>query len=87
MSDVWFVYIIECSDGTLYTGISNNVENRINTHNKGKGAKYTKNRRPVVLKKTFKTNNRSEASKLEYKIKKLTRLNKIKLINNETSIN
>ncbi len=87
MSDVWFVYIIECSDGTLYTGISNNVENRINTHNKGKGAKYTKNRRPVVLKKTFKTNNRSEASKLEFKIKKLTRLNKIKLINNETSIN
>lgn len=76
----WFVYIVECNDGTLYTGITNNLEKRINTHNKGSGAKYTKTRLPVILRKSWEVENRSEASKMEYKIKQLRRDEKIKLI-------
>ena len=70
---MWFCYILECSDGTLYTGITNDLEMRIKTHNLGKGAKYTKTRLPVKLKWSKIVENRSEASKLEYKIKKLNR--------------
>jgi putative endonuclease len=74
---MWFCYILECSDGTLYTGITNDLEMRIKTHNLGKGAKYTKNRLPVKLKWSKILENRSEASKLEYKIKKLNRSQKL----------
>jgi len=74
---MWFCYILECSDGTLYTGITNDLEMRIKTHNLGKGAKYTKNRLPVKLKWSKIVENRSEASKLEYKIKKLNRSQKL----------
>lgn len=80
----WFVYIVECSDGTLYTGITNDLEKRISTHNKGKGAKYTKNRLPVVLKKHWEVEDRSEASKMEYQLKQLSRLEKINLIDEKT---
>jgi putative endonuclease len=80
-STFWFVYIVECSDGTLYTGISTDVSKRISTHNLGKGAKYTKTRLPVVLKWLKPCNNRSEASKEEHRIKKLTRKQKLALIN------
>jgi putative endonuclease len=45
----WHVYIVECADGTLYTGITNNVEKRVQKHNTGKGAKYTRGRLPVTL--------------------------------------
>jgi len=76
----WCVYIIEVSNGTLYTGITNNIDKRIDTHNKGKGAKYTRNKTPVILKKHWSVENRSEASKMEYKIKQLTRDEKLKLI-------
>lgn len=76
----WYVYILECSDGTLYTGITTDIEKRIITHNKGKGAKYTKVRLPVVLKALFEAEDRSKASKEEYRIKQLTRLEKIQII-------
>lgn len=76
----WYVYIVECSDGTLYTGITNDVEKRINTHNSGKGAKYTRSRLPVVVKRIWEVENRSEASKMEYRIKQLKRDEKLKLI-------
>jgi putative endonuclease len=79
----WCVYIVECADGTLYTGISNNVSKRLKTHNLGKGAKYTKTRLPVALKWLTECDNRSEASKEEYRIKKLTRKQKLALINEE----
>ena len=75
------VYIVECNDGTLYTGISNNVSKRVSNHNLGKGAKYTKTRLPVALKWVKECYNRSEASKEEYRIKKLTRKQKLELIN------
>jgi putative endonuclease len=76
---MWFCYIIECSDGTLYTGITNDLEKRISTHNSGKGAKYTKTRLPVVLKWSTQCENKSEASKLEWKIKQLPRSKKLSL--------
>ena len=76
----WFVYILQCSDNTLYTGITNDVKARISKHNSGKGAKYTRGRTPVVLKRIFKYKNRSEASKAEYALKKLSRARKLKLI-------
>lgn len=74
--------MVECSDGTIYTGISNNVSKRISDHNKGNGAKYTRSRLPVELKWSKLCDNRSEASKEEYRIKKLTRKQKLKLIEN-----
>lgn len=77
----WCVYMIECSDGTLYTGISNDVNRRVLTHNKGKGAKYTKTRLPVALKWLSECEDRANASKEECRIKKLTRKQKIQLIN------
>jgi putative endonuclease len=80
MSDPWSVYIIRCHDGTLYCGATNNVPKRIDAHNKGKGAKYTKTRLPVLLvyKAVFET--KSEALKREYAIKQLSRKQKEQLI-------
>jgi putative endonuclease len=78
---MWYVYIVECSDGTLYTGITTDVNKRIETHNKGKGAKYSKTRLPVVLRASFDGFDKSTAAKEEYRIKKLTRKEKINLIN------
>ena len=75
-----FVYIVRCSDNSLYTGYTNNIEARINKHNAGKGAKYTKIRRPVelVYQETYTT--KSEALKREYEIKTYTRQQKLKMI-------
>jgi putative endonuclease len=73
----WFVYVVECSDKTLYTGTTNNLERRIQQHNDGKGAKYTKGRRPVRLVKSLKVSSKSEALKLEYRIKQLPREEKL----------
>jgi putative endonuclease len=68
----WVVYILKCSDNTLYTGITNNLVRRIEQHNKKVGAKYTSGRTPVSLLKSFEVENKSEALKLEYKIKQLS---------------
>ena len=76
----WYVYIIECADGTLYTGITVDVNRRLLEHNSGKGAKYTKARRPVKLRAVFESENRSTASKKEYEIKQLSRNEKLKLL-------
>ncbi len=77
----YFVYILECSDKSLYTGITTDITKRLNEHNNSsKGAKYTKARRPVKLVYQEPSLNRSTASKREYEIKKFTRLKKLKLI-------
>lgn len=75
-----YTYMVECSDGTLYTGWTNNIEKRIEIHNEGKGAKYTRSRLPVELKyyETFAT--KREAMQREYQIKQLSRQDKLKLI-------
>lgn len=83
----WYVYIVECSDGSLYTGITNDLNKRINTHNKGKGAKYVRGKTPITLKVFFEVKNRSEGSKLEYKIKQMNRSDKLKIISGEKLIN
>ena len=77
----YFVYILECSDKTLYTGIATDIERRLDEHNNSdKGAKYTKIRRPLKLVYSEESENRSSASKREYEIKKLSREKKLELI-------
>jgi len=77
----YFVYILTCEDNTLYTGITTDLQKRLEEHNHSdKGAKYTRIRRPVVLSYSEKAQNRSEASKREYAIKKLSRAKKLQLI-------
>jgi putative endonuclease len=78
----YYVYIVKCSDETLYTGIAKDLNKRIQEHNTSdKGAKYTKYRRPVKLIYSQKLDNRSVASKREIAIKKMTRKKKMELIN------
>jgi putative endonuclease len=77
--EIWYVYIVECSDKTLYTGITKDIDRRIKQHNEGKGAKYTLGRGPVALVKSFECASKSEALKLEYKIKQLPKAEKLKL--------
>jgi putative endonuclease len=76
----WYVYILECNDGTYYTGITNDLDKRIQAHNDGKGAKYTRSRVPVQLVWFVESENRSEATSKEFQIKKLTRKKKEILI-------
>lgn len=80
MSDHNFTYMVECSDGTLYTGWTTEVKKRVEAHNAGKGAKYTKSRRPVrlVYYEEFKT--KQEAMRREYEIKHFSREEKKKMI-------
>lgn len=79
---MYYVYILCCSDQSLYTGYTNNLNHRLDVHNQGKGAKYTKSRRPVslVYYECFET--KSEALKREYQIKQLKREQKLSLIKN-----
>ena len=67
----WVVYLVRCSDNSLYCGITNDLENRLMDHNSGKGAKYTRSRRPVELVGVGPEMIKSEALKLEYRIKRL----------------
>lgn len=77
----WYVYIVKCSDGSLYTGITTDLARRIDEHNNSKkGAKYTRSKRPVELTYSEPHADRSSASKRESSIKKLSRDNKLKLI-------
>lgn len=80
--NTYYLYILECFDKTLYTGITTDLNRRITEHNNNLGAKYTKGRGPVKLIYTQEFSNRSEATKEEARIKKLTRLQKMTLIKN-----
>lgn len=75
-----YVYILECSDATYYTGYTTNVKNRLKTHNFGKGAKYTRARRPCKLVYVKECDSKSSAMKLEYRIKQMSRKEKVDLI-------
>lgn len=75
-----YTYIVTCNDGSLYTGWTNNLEKRIRDHNAGKGARYTKSRRPVVLSYYEEFQTKEEAMKREYAIKKMKRKEKLKLL-------
>ncbi|MEJ6949523.1 GIY-YIG nuclease family protein [Natronospora cellulosivora (SeqCode)] len=75
-----YTYIVECADGTYYTGYTTDVERRVKEHNQGKGAKYTKARKPVALLHYEEFKTRSEAMKREYEIKNLSRQEKEAII-------
>lgn len=75
-----YVYIVECADGTLYTGYTTDVERRVEEHDRGTGAKYTRGRTPVELVHTEAYRTKSAAMAREYEIKKLTRGEKERLI-------
>lgn len=75
-SQAWYVYLLRCDDQTLYTGITTNIARRLKQHNTGRGAKYTRTRTPVTLVSLYPLHNRSEASRLEFKIKKMTKAEK-----------
>ena len=77
-----FIYIIECKDGTLYTGYTNNLEKRVTMHNEGRGAKYTRGRAPVVLRYFEQFDTKSDALKREAEIKNLRKAKKIELFRN-----
>ena len=76
----YYIYIVECKDGSLYTGYARDVEARVEKHNQGLGAKYTRNRRPVKLKYQEVFDSKSDAMKREIQIKKLSRRDKLNLI-------
>ena len=75
-----YVYILKCSDNTLYTGWTTSLEKRIKAHNSGKGAKYTRVRLPVEIVYFEEFEDKKEAMKREYAIKQLSRQEKLKLI-------
>ena len=77
---MWFVYMVECADGSLYTGIARDLEQRIAAHNKGKGARYTRSRLPVRLVWSETAHDRSAASQREAQIKSMGRNAKLALI-------
>lgn len=77
---IYYTYLLECSDGTLYCGYTNDVAARVKTHNEGKGAKYTKSRLPVRAVYVEEHATRHEAMSREGKIKRLSRAEKLRLI-------
>ena len=79
-----YTYIVACQDGTFYTGWTNDLEKRICDHNAGKGAKYTKSRRPVVLSYYEEYETKEEAMRREYAIKQMSRQEKEKLVKKKT---
>jgi putative endonuclease len=77
----WVVYLVRCSDKSLYCGISNDVQRRLKEHNSGKGAKYTRSRRPVEFVAGSPELQKPDALKLEYRIKKMPADRKISELN------
>ena len=84
MEDSWYVYILRCGDGTLYTGITTDVQRRLQMHRSGKGAKYTRGRQPLELVYREACEDHSQALKREWQIKQLPRAEKEKLIKKES---
>lgn len=80
MGLTWVTYMVRCSDGTLYTGVTNDLEKRLETHNAGKGAKYTRSRLPVTLVYMEDHCDRSTAQRAEAELKSLSRAQKLKKV-------
>lgn len=81
-----YTYILECSDGTYYTGWTNNLNRRLQAHNAGRGAKYTKVRRPVTLRYFEVFETKEEAMRREYEIKQMRRFEKEELIKEKAKV-
>ena len=82
---MWVLYVLLCADGTLYTGITNDLERRLKIHNSGKGAKYTRSRLPCQLVASWRTKDKSSSLKVEYRFKRLSRQQKLDAIKNGIS--
>ena len=80
MNKTWYLYILECKDGTFYTGITDDVQRRFEQHNAGKGAKYTRGRGPLKLVYQEVCGSHSEALKREYAVHRMRRQEKLLLI-------
>ena len=80
MEGKWYLYILRCGDGTLYTGITTDVEKRLAAHRAGRGAKYTRGRGPLELVHREELPDHSAALKREHEVKTLSRIEKEKLI-------
>jgi len=76
----WYVYLLECRDGSYYCGITNNLERRVTDHNEGRGAKYTRGRCPVKLLEAVVLPSRSEALKHEAAVKKQQKAKKLEFL-------
>ena len=86
MDKDWFLYVVECQDGTLYTGITTDVERRVHEHNHStRGARYTRARRPVELVAVWEHESQSEAASAEYAFKQLDRDAKLTRVENASS--
>lgn len=83
MESNWYLYILRCRDDTLYTGITTDVEKRLEVHQTGRGAKYTRGRGPLTLVYRESCGSHSEALKRELAVKRLTRMQKMELIDRE----
>lgn len=79
MEKVWYIYILECADQSLYTGITDDVEKRLEAHRMGKGAKYTRGRAPLTLRYVEQAQDRAQAQRREYAIKQMPRQQKLDL--------
>jgi len=77
---LWWVYLLECADGTLYCGSTSDLSRRITQHKQGKGAKYTRGRSPVKLLFKKRAPTKAKAFSIEYRIKQLSRKEKLNLI-------
>jgi putative endonuclease len=83
---MWYVYIIQCSDNSLYTGTTTDISRRVNEHNRSKGGNYTRIRQPVKLMYQETHSNRSDALKREIQIKRWSKEKKLALINGDKSL-
>jgi len=80
LPSAWYCYLLECADGTLYTGITNDLDKRLAAHNSGKASKYTRGRLPVALLYSEPYPDRAAASRREVEVKRLPRAGKLALI-------
>jgi putative endonuclease len=83
--DLWFVYLLKCSDGTIYCGITRDIPRRLKEHNGilAGGARYTRSRRPVELIASASVSHRAEASKIEWRVKRLSKHKKLLFMQSE----
>lgn len=83
MERKWYVYILQCADGTLYTGITNDLDRRLKAHNAGTASKYTRVRRPVAMVYREEADTKGNALRRELEIKSMSRQQKVDLFNNK----
>lgn len=82
----WYLYLVRCGDGTLYTGISNDVEHRLAVHRAGRGARYVRGRGPLSLARKFRIGSNGDALKVERRVKRMPKARKEKLIQGKIKI-